>query len=150
MILEEPGVFHFQGGLLGDSACRSADMERPHGELSAGLADGLSGDDADGFAPLHRTAGGEVSPVAADADSAPCFASQHGADFHPLNAGRLDRVGKILIDLLVDVHDKFIFIILDLLERDAAHDAIAQRLNHLAALDDGSDVDAIDRSAINL
>ena len=37
---------------------RAADVEGPHGQLGARLADGLGGDNADGFADLHQLAVG--------------------------------------------------------------------------------------------
>jgi hypothetical protein len=54
------------GVLLGLLAAggRAADVERTHGELRAGLADGLRRDDADRFAALHQAAGGQVAAVA--------------------------------------------------------------------------------------
>ena len=46
--------------LAGDAA----GVERPHGQLRAGLADGLGGDDADRLADPDHAAGGEVAAVA--------------------------------------------------------------------------------------
>ena len=46
--------------LAGDAA----GVERPHGQLRAGLADGLGGDDADRLADADHVAGGEVAAVA--------------------------------------------------------------------------------------
>ncbi len=45
-------------------------MERPHGELRAGLADRLGGDDADGLAVLGFPPCGETAAVADGADAA--------------------------------------------------------------------------------
>ena len=45
-------------------ACDAAGVERTHGQLSAGLADGLCSDDADGSADVDRTARGKVPTVA--------------------------------------------------------------------------------------
>src|SRR3954453_1458362 len=42
----------------------AAGMERPHGQLRAGLADGLRRDDADRLARPDHLAGGEVAAVA--------------------------------------------------------------------------------------
>ena len=47
----------------------AADVERTHGELRAGFADGLRGNDANGFTDVHRRATGEIAPVAAGADA---------------------------------------------------------------------------------
>src|SRR5205807_229176 len=88
--------------LLRDTRCRTTDVEGTHRELGARLADGLRSDDADSFAEFHGAAGGQVAAIAADANTALGFAGQHGTDLYPLNAGRLDRGGEVLVDLLVD------------------------------------------------
>ena len=59
--------------LLEHLARRAADVERTHRELRAGFADGLRGDDADGFAELDELAGREVAAVAMHANAAACF-----------------------------------------------------------------------------
>ena len=55
-------------------ARRAADVESTHRELSAGLADRLSSDDADRFANVDGTTGGEIAAVTLDTASAPGFA----------------------------------------------------------------------------
>ena len=125
-------------------------MEGAHGELRARLADGLRRDDAHRLAQLDQPSRGQVAAVAHDADAALGFAGQHRADLHPLDAGRLNRAGQVFGDLLVDVDDDVAFVVLDLLQRDAAHDTVAQRLDDLARLDDGADVDAVHRAAVVL
>ncbi len=76
--------------LLEGAGGGAADVEGTHGELRAGLADGLRGDDADGLAELHRQAGGQVAAVALDADAALGLAGEHGADLQLLD-GRSSR-----------------------------------------------------------
>ena len=50
---------------VGDVLTRdAAGVERPHGELRAGLTDRLGGDDADGLALVDELAGGEHRAVA--------------------------------------------------------------------------------------
>src|SRR5208283_927531 len=71
----------------------AADVERPHRELGAGLADGLGGDDADGFAEFDEPAGGEVAAIAMNADAVLAFAGEHRTDAHAVNAGQLDPFG---------------------------------------------------------
>src|SRR5713101_7921657 len=78
----------------------------------------------------------------------PGFAGEYRADLDALDARGLDGVGQLLAYLLVDVHDHVAFVVLDLIERDAAHNAIAQRLDLYARLDDGLDVDAVGSSAV--
>ena len=50
----EAVVAGFDLRLFGDAGCRAADVERPHGELRAGLADGLRGNHADSFAHFDK------------------------------------------------------------------------------------------------
>ena len=53
------------GQTVGDvDAGDATGVERPHGELGAGLADGLGGDDADRLAQLDVLAGGQRPAVA--------------------------------------------------------------------------------------
>ena len=130
---------------------RAADVEGAHRQLRAGLADRLGGDDADRQAELDHLAGGQVAAVAVRADAAPALAGQHRADLHLLDAGVLDLGRLVLVDDVVDVEDDVAGDrVGDLLERDAADDAVAQRLDDLAALDDGPGLDAVDGAAVVL
>jgi hypothetical protein len=131
------GVLGLKVGGVGDSRCGAADVEGTHGELGAGLADGLRRDDADGLAHLHHLAGAEVAAVAEDADPALGLAGEHGAYLDALDAGSLDGGGEVLVDLLVDFDDGLALVVLELLERDAADDAVAEGLDGLAGFDDG-------------
>src|SRR5215471_10343118 len=91
-------VARFERGALGDARGGSADVERAHGELSAGLADGLRSDDPDGLAELDHAAGGEVAAIAQRAHPSPRFASEHGTDAHAVDTGGLDGVGELFVD----------------------------------------------------
>ena len=85
-----------------DPRRRATDVERTHGELRAGFADGLRRDDADRLAALHQPAGRQVAAVAGCANAALRFAGQHRADLDALDTGRLNRAGQFFGDLLVD------------------------------------------------
>src|SRR2546425_829714 len=63
--------------LLGDPRRRAADVEGPQGQLRARLADGLCGENADGFAQIHHVHGGEVAAVAHPAHPALRLAGEH-------------------------------------------------------------------------
>ena len=63
---------------------RAADVEGPHRQLRARLADRLRGDDADRLADVDRRAAGEIAPVAGGADAADALADQRRADLHRL------------------------------------------------------------------
>ena len=148
--LHEAVVAGFDLRLFGDASGRAADVERAHRELRARFADGLRGDDADGFAHLDEAAGGQVAAVAASANSAAGFASEHGANLHALDAGRLNRVGQLFGDFLVDLDDHVAFVVLDLLERNAADNAVAQRLDFDAGFENRLDVNSVGRAAVEL
>src|SRR5579864_4518662 len=145
----EAAVAGLELGLFGDARRRSADVERAHSELRARLADGLRGDDADRFAEFDEAPGGQVASIAAGASAAAGFAGQHGANVDALDAGSLHGVGQLLADLLVYVNDNVAFVILDLVERNAAHNTVAQRLDFDARLGDRFDEDAVGGAAID-
>jgi hypothetical protein len=125
-------------------------VERTHGQLRAGLADGLRRDHAHRLAALHQPSGGQVAAVAHDAHAALGFAGQHRADLDALDAGRLNGRRQVFGDLLVDPDDHVAFVVLLVFERHAAHDAVAQRLDDFARFDDRLDVDAFGGAAIVL
>src|ERR1700736_1026236 len=118
-------------------------MERAHGELCAGLADGLRGDAADGFPQFDHAAGAQVAAIAQRADAAPGFAGEHRTNAHALDTRALYGVGQLFGDFLVHVDDDVALEVLDLVERDAADDAVAQRLDFDAGFDDRLDADAV-------
>src|SRR5580698_602895 len=148
--LDDAVVARFESGTLGNAGGGSADVEGTHGELRAGFADGLRGDDADGFAEFDHAARSEVAAVAQSANTASRFAGEHGTDADAFDTGALNRVRKLFGDFLVDVNDDVAFEVLDLVERDAANDTVAERFDFDAGFDDGFDEDAVGGAAIAL
>src|SRR6185312_15733256 len=130
--------------------CGSADVEGTHGELRARLADGLRCDNADSLTHLNHLARAEVTAVAQDAAAALGFAGEHGANLYTLDTRCLNRGSLVFVDFLVDFDDGLTFVILQLFQRDAADDAVAQRLDGFAGFDDRHHVDAFHRAAIQL
>ena len=129
----------------------SADVERTHRQLRAGLADGLRGDDADGRADLDLLAGREVASVALRAHSVLCVAGEAGADPDLLDAGLVDPVARLLVDDLVRRDDRLVRLgVADLVEGGPAKRAVAERHLDLVSLDDGLDLDAVHRVAVLL
>ena len=103
----------------------TADVERPHGQLRAGLADRLGGDDADRLADLDRPAGGQVAAVALGAAAALAFAGQHGADLE-LFARRCRSMALACFSSITSSTSTMSLAgdrILDVLAGDAAEDA---------------------------
>ena len=93
--------------LFSPSGGGAADVEGAHGELGAGLADGLGRQDADGLAVGHRGAVAQIPAVTLGAHSPASLAGQHRADLHLLQAGFLDPPGGLFIDLFVGLHQHF-------------------------------------------
>ena len=76
--------------LLDAAGGDAADVEGPHRELGARLADRLRGDDADGHARLDELAGGQVHAVAAPADAQRRLAGHRAADLDLLDLHLLE------------------------------------------------------------
>jgi len=150
-VLDLAGVVGDVARLLAAAGRGAAVVEGAHGQLGPWFADGLGCDDTHRLADLHHASGGEHAPVAQLADPALCLAGEHRADAHPLDAGLLDVVGDDLRDLGVHgANEGALDGVVDVLRGDAADDAVAQRLENLAALGDGSDLDAPLRPAVHL
>src|SRR5208337_4202549 len=132
----DAGVLGFESGTLADAGGRTTNVEGAHGELRAGLA------------KLEHAAGGQVAPVAEGTNTTPGFAGEHRTDANALDAGRLNGVGKLLGNLLIDIDDDAAFEVLDLFEGDAANNAVAQRLDFDAGFDNGLDVDTVAGAAV--
>src|SRR5262245_19029779 len=69
--VHRPRMARIKGLLLGHARRRAADVERPHRQLRARLADRLRRDHADGLTELDEPAGGEITAVTALADATP-------------------------------------------------------------------------------
>src|SRR5207237_6395723 len=111
----------------------------------------LRGDDAARLSDVHLAPARQVTAVALHADAARRLAGEHRADLHLLDARLLDGLDLDLVDLLVRLDDHLVGErILDVVERDAAEDALAHRLDDLAALDEGAEVDPVHGAAVVL
>src|SRR6185437_13062718 len=118
-----------QSRLLGDSRCRTTDVEGTHRELRSGFADRLCRDNACSFTECNQSSRSQVAAVAHDANATLRLASQHGANLHSLDAGSLNCTRQVFGDLVIDINDDVAVVVLDLLERYAANNSVAQRLD---------------------
>ena len=147
--LDDSFVLRFFGGLLVRSACRATNMERSHGQLRAGLADGLGCDNAGSLAQVHQLAGRKVASVTFDANAAFRLAGQHGPDLDLLDTGRLNVGSQRLRNFLIHAENRFpgkrIF---DVLEGHSSDDAVAERFDNLPAFNNGCHIDAVEGVAI--
>jgi hypothetical protein len=88
------------------SACstllgRTADVEGPHGQLGAGLTNGLGGNNTDGLADVDHVTAAEIAAIALGADTALGLTGQHRTDHDLINAGGLDSFHPVLGDFLI-------------------------------------------------
>src|SRR5438067_7014693 len=138
-------------GGLDDAAGRAADVEGPHRELRARLADRLRGDDADRLAQLGQPARAEVAAVAQHTDAALGITGEARADAHPLEARVLDLLRRLLDDLVVGLDDDLARQrVADVLRGHPAQDAVPERLDDVTALDERRGVDVLHGAAVVL
>src|SRR5690606_8840200 len=139
--LEERGFRH-----LG----RTADVEGPHRQLGARLADRLGGDDADRFADVDVSAARQVAAVAHAADARVGFTGQGRTDLDGLDADLVDQLDLFFLQIGVGREQDFAARLLDVLGRVTAQHALAQRDQDVAALDHGAQGDAARGTAVFL
>ncbi|CAN4038227.1 Arginine-binding extracellular protein ArtP, partial [Dysosmobacter welbionis] len=160
------------GKALGDVAAgQTAGVEGTHGQLGAGFADGLGGNDADRLARTHRLLGGQVHAVALGAHAAVGLAGQHGADHdggvlvNRRVEGAAVAVAVVGLDPLVGLQDLGVVLVHHLgagqqhlagigvhhiAHQETAPEPVGELLDHLAVLADLGDLDAVGHVAVLL
>ena len=93
-------------GFLEATAGHAADVEGPHRQLGAGLADRLGGDDADGVADLGELVRGQIDAIRLGVDAVLARRGQGGHDLDPLDAGILDLAGGLLGDQVAGTREQ--------------------------------------------
>src|SRR5581483_1544131 len=139
-------------GRLESAGGDTADMEGAHGQLGAGLADRLGGDDADGVADLGEPVGGGIDAVALGVDAEGAGRGERRHDFDALEAGILDLAGDFLGDEVAGADEQFggVQRIVDVVARAASDDALAQADDFVVTLENGLFPDAVAGGAIVL
>ena len=149
--VDRAGGLHRDAAGGGRAVGRTADMERAHGQLGAGLADGLRGHHADGLADVDQVTARQVPPVAHRADPVAGLAVDRRAHLDLVHAQVLELLAPALIEqgagrdqdvLALGIHD---------VGGDHApeHPAL-QGLHHVAALDHGFHHHAVGGPAVVL
>ena len=130
------------GKTLCDIAARdTAGVECSHGQLCAGLTDGLCRDNTYRFTYLDHFAGSHVGAVALRADSHVRSAGQDGTDlksFDPasalVHASLEDRCSTAGSDHVILLNNDVAISILDIFADNAAGDAVSEILDHCLAV----------------
>ena len=139
--------------MLSTAAAREAappDVEGPHRELRAGLADGLRGDHAHRLADVHPVAPGKVTPVAGRAHPEARLAGDGRAHLHLVDPDSFELLDPGLVQQS-SPRDP------DLPGRGRQHvlghhpseHPLGQRLHDIASLDERSEHQALRRVAIH-
>ena len=137
--------------LLEHGTGRSADMERPHRQLGAGLSNGLCGNDAHRRTERNRLAGGHVPAIAFRAASARGFTGQHTADFHHADVGGHNRLCRAGINFLACGHNDLAGArVIDIVHRSPARNPVRQRDQFLVPLINGLHLNAVQGVAVLL
>src|SRR5690606_1648552 len=135
----------------GSTRRRAPDVEGAHRQLRARLADRLRGDDADGLAGVHQRAAPEVASVALRTQAVARLAGERRAHAHFVNPDALDLLDRVLVEQRAGLEGRLLRLGMhDVGGRHAAEDAIAQRLDDLAALDQRLHRHALRRPAVVL
>ena len=92
---DDTGMLRFIEGLVLAGLGGSADVERSHRQLGAGLSDGLRGDDSERVAEDWHFARRKVLAIALCANAMLALARQHRADMHAGDA-RLNQLIRII------------------------------------------------------
>ncbi len=136
-------------GLTGDFAGEHAPgVERTHGELGARFADGLSGDNPDGFAQVYGLGVSQAPAIAFLANAAASFAGQ-GRSHHDFVHLLAQLFGQLAGDVLVALGDRFA-VDFDIPGEHPTHEAIFEGNQHAIAIGHGADGNAALGTAIAL
>ena len=129
----------------------TADVERPHRELRARLADRLRRDDTHRFANVDEVAAGQVATVATATDAPQSLAGEDRADLDPLDARLFDLTHARLVEQLTLVADDLVRSrSVHGLERGAAENTVAEALDDLTRFHERFDLETLDRAAVLL
>ena len=128
---------------------RATDMEGAHGELSAGLTDGLGRNNAHGLSKVHHRTARKITPVALHADPEGLCTGQHRANHDLFDAGVLDGSYPVLIDFFARGNQHLgVDRIQNIRRRYAAEDSLSEGFYDIAPLHQRAHFDGILCTAI--
>ena len=141
----------FDTGGDGRAGRSATDVEGAHGQLGAGLADGLRRNHTHSFTTVDQTTATQVAAIALGADAETGFTGQGRADLDFVNPGRLQRLEHVLVQHHAGTGQHgAVFGMQHLFGSDPTQHSVAQRLDDLAAFDDGAHERTVVRAAILL
>ena len=139
-------------GLLKHCRGGSADMKGAHRQLSAGLTDGLGGNDAHGLAHCSHDSTGKGDAIAFLANTALGFTRQHRANFDSFDACIVNCTGVCLVNNLTGLAKVFVRVhrIDDVLSGYPANQTILELDYLVLALIDSQSPNTVGGSTVQL
>ncbi len=126
-------------------------MKSSHGQLGAGLANGLGGHNTHCLAYLHESAVGKVPAVTHGTHTKTRSAGKNRADFHAGHTRLAYPRDTGLVNFLACMDKHFVCKgILDIFKSNAPQHPFFKRLNHFAAFEKGFNLNAHHGAAVML
>ena len=136
--------------MLGATLRRTTDMESPHRQLRARLANRLGGNDAHRFADVDVRATCQITAVTCPAGTALALASQNRTDKHRVDTRLIDLIDLGLVDKLARLDQLVTGLGVENIGRcGTSQNTFRQGIDKLTALDDGPHRKAILGTAIH-
>jgi hypothetical protein len=127
----------------------ATDVEGAHRELRTRFADRLGGNHANRLASIDQNATSEVAAIALGADAVARVAGQRRAHLDLVDAQFFDQIHRVFIEQVPHGKQDVLGFGMNHVDRnDAAQDAVTQRLDDFAALDQRSHGNAVACAAI--
>src|SRR5690606_9609838 len=134
----------------GRPRCRATDVEGAHGQLGAGLADGLGGNHADRLPDVDLVAPGQVAAITLGTDAVAGLTGDGGAHTHFIDAHGLDALHPFLVDHGAGGHGDLVAAGLEhILGHHPAEDTVTQGFDDVATLDHRGHQQALGGAAVD-
>src|SRR5690606_14473427 len=134
----------------GRPRCRATDVEGAHGQLGAGLADGLGGNHADRLPDVDLVAPGQVAAITLGTDAVAGLTGAGGAHTRFIDAHGLDALHPFLVDHGAGGHGDLVAAGLEhILGHHPAEDTVTQGFDDVATLDHRGHQQALGGAAVD-
>ena len=129
----------FHAGGHGRTRCGTADVESPHGQLGARLANGLSRNHAYCLTNVHKTTTAQVAAIAFGTQAKTGGASERSSHFDLIHARGFKFLDAVFVKNVASSHnDRTVFGVNHIVHGCAAQDTVAQRFDDLTAFHNGA------------
>ena len=144
----QAGVLRFNARSHRRTGRRTTDVERTHRQLRTRFADGLSSDNAHGFAGVHERASAQVAAVALRAQAVAGLTGQGRTHLHRIHAFLIELVADRFVDQRARGNENALVVVQHVFGGHSAQHAVAQSLNDFTAFDQRAHFNAVRRTAV--